>query len=144
MRERCPALSLGILACVLLSSVGCGSKEPFGMVQASGKVTYDDGSTIPVDSLTVTFLSETPPVDAKTYPRPGMATVDKTTGEFKAITTHKAHDGVVRGKHKVVLGTPKGAPPPSIVPPEYCDASKTPLEVDTAKQPFELKVRKPK
>ena len=34
--------------------------------------------------------------------------------------------------------------PASLVPPEYVDPARTPLEVDTANQPFELKVRKPK
>jgi hypothetical protein len=133
-----------IFGLFLLLAVGCGAKEPFRLVMASGKVTYEDGSLIPVDSLTVTFLSETPPIDPKTYPKPGMGIVDKATGEFHAITTHKANDGLVRGRHKVVLGTPRGPVLPSIVPSEYCNSAKTPLEVDTDSQPFELKVRKPK
>lgn len=139
-------LQKSVLSLVFLSFffVGC-SKEPFKYVPASGKVTYEDGTPIPADVLSLTFISQAPPVDAKTYPRPGMAVVDKATGEFKAVTSHKLNDGLVRGKHKVTLSGANGAVlPASIVPPEYNDYSKTPLEADTDKMPIVLKVRKPK
>lgn len=137
-------LVLGLFGAATLASIGCGAKEPFSLVRATGKVTYEDGSLIPAEALNVIFISQAPPLDLKTCPRPGMATVEKGTGEFKNITTHKANDGLVLGKHKVFLGTPNGPLPPTVVPPEYCDAEKTPLEVDTAQQPFDLKVRKPR
>jgi hypothetical protein len=130
------------LTIVVLLSAGCGG-EPFRHVPVSGKVTYEDGSPIPVDGLSVAFHSQTPPVDAKTYPRPGMAAVDRATGTLGSVTSHKFNDGLVQGKHKVVLMVSVGSLPPSIVPPEYGDLAKTPLEVDTASQPFHLKVRKP-
>ena len=141
-----PAIAaLWAAGCLLAFLAGCGAKEPFQHVPVSGKVTYDDGSLIPVDGLMLMFIPQTGPIDPKTYPRPGTAVVDKATGTFSSATTHKANDGLVRGKHKVTLFAPNNRPlTPSVVPPEYGDPAKTPLEVDTANQPFELKVRKPK
>ena len=130
---------------LFLFLAGCGPREPFRHASISGKITYEDGSLIPADTLVLTFIPQTAPINPKTYPRPGMAVVDKTTGTFNSATTHKLNDGLVQGKHKVTLAGANGRPlPRSIVPREYSDPAKTPLEVDTANQPFELKVRKPK
>ncbi len=130
-----------VLAVLLLA--GC-SREPFAMEKVVGKVTYEDGSAIPVDRLCLIFTSQAEAVDAKTHPRPATATVDKDTGAIQSVTSHKFGDGLVRGRHKVTLGVLGGGlPPASVVPPEYVDPARTPLEVDTANQPFELMVRKP-
>jgi hypothetical protein len=141
-----PAEKCGLaVICCLLFLAGCGSGDPFGYVQVSGKVIYEDGSRIPVDQLVLTFIPQSGPLDAKTYPRPGVAMVDPATGEFHNVTSHKVNDGLVRGKHKVTLAGANNSPlRPSVVPPEYADPDTTPLEVDTANQPFVLKVRKPK
>lgn len=129
---------------VLMCLAGCGNREPYRQVSVSGTITYQDGSLIPVDKLVLTFLPQGEPIDAKTHPRPGTARVD-TNGHFDSATTHKANDGLVQGKHKVSLAGVNGMPlPSSIVGPEYCDLAKTPLEVDTAVGPFDLKVRKPR
>jgi hypothetical protein len=132
-----------VLLAPLLLSFGC-SHEPFAMAPVSGKVTYEDGSLVPIELLCVVFTSQSEPVDSKTHPRPATASVDKATGAIHSVTTHKFNDGLVRGKHKVTFGIlGGGVPPASLVPPEYIDPARTPLEVDTASQPFELKVRKP-
>jgi hypothetical protein len=132
-----------VVICLLLFLAGCDNREPFRHTSISGKVTYEDGSPIPGDMLMLTFFPQTAPIDAKTHPRPGMAIVDKT-GTFNSATTHKPNDGLVQGKHKVTLtGANRASLLPSIVPPEYCDPDKTPLEVDTANLPFDLTVRKP-
>jgi hypothetical protein len=132
-------------ACCLMLPAGCGARDPFGYVQVSGRVTYDDGSLIPVDGLLLTFIPQGGELDPKTYPRPGMTTVERATGEFHLVTSHKFGDGLVRGKHKVTLAMGAHvALPPSVVPPEYYDPATTPLEVDTASLPFVLKVRKPR
>ena len=123
---------------------GCGQREPFQLVTASGKVTYEDGTPIPVDSLTLTFFPQTASATADIHPRPGVAVVDAATGQFKSVTTHKANDGLVFGKHKVVLGMPGGVPPLAVVPRNYIDLATTPLQVDTDKQPFVLQVKKPR
>ena len=51
-------------------------------------------------------------------------------------------DGLVPGKYKVVLGPVPLSP--SVAPPEYGSMNNTPLEIDTANSPFDLKVRKPR
>jgi hypothetical protein len=43
----------------------------------------------------------------------------------------------------IILSIAGGSLPKTIAAPEYGDSNKTPLEVDTAKQPFEIKVKKP-
>jgi len=127
----------------LLLVAGCGHKDPFDYVQVSGKVTYEDGSPIPIDGKRITFYPQGGSIDAKTHPRPGMASVDKA-GAFRSATSHLPNDGLVRGRHKVTLLAGNGQLlPPSVVPAEYGDPDKTPLEVDTAEQPFVLKVRQP-
>jgi hypothetical protein len=136
-------MRISVFGCLFLLLAGCGG-EPFKHTPVSGKITYDDGTLIPID-LVLTFMPQAAPIDEKTHPRPGMAMVDKATGTFQSATTHMANDGLVRGKHKVTLATAGLTPlPTSVAPPEYTDLTKTPLEVDTAHLPFELKVRKPR
>ena len=135
-----------VCTAVCLAAVlsGCGS-EPFAYAPVSGKVTYEDGSLIPTDAMVLKFQSQTPPIDSKTYPRPGIALVDGATGDFCGATTHNHNDGLVRGKHKVTVVAGNNMPlPPSVVPPEYSNPAQTPLQVDTAVQPFALRIRKPK
>lgn len=131
------------VACCLLLTAGCGAKDPFSYAQVSGKVSYEDGTLIPADYILL-FYPQSGPLDAKTYPRCGTAIVEKATGRFNSITSYKPGDGLVRGKHKVTLLTPgHDFLPASLVPPEYGSPLKTPLEVDTAQQPFELRIKKP-
>ena len=131
------------MGCLLMLLADCGGGDPFSYVHVSGKVTYDDGSLIPADVL-LTFYPQGGSIDSKTHPRPGESSVDRATGEFRVVTSHKFDDGLVRGKHKVTLRDGLRRPlPSSIVPEEYSDFARTPLEVDTADQPFQLRVRKP-
>ena len=140
-KARSPVAALWI---TLMLLAGCRSNDPFSYVQVSGKITYDDGSLIPADSMVLAFIPQGGSLDAKTHPRPGRTTVDRATGEFHAVTSHTINDGLPRGKYKVVVWGGNYAPlPPTIAAPEYGDPFKTPLEVDTARQPFVLKVRKP-
>jgi hypothetical protein len=136
------------LWCVLFclpTVLGCWSSEPFSYVKVHGKVSYEDGTLIPTDPLVLTFYPHNIEPKGKDHPRPGMAAVDKATGRFDSVTSHQPDDGLVRGKHKVTLGTVGPAIiPPSVLPPEYGDRNRTPLEVDTADSPFDLKVRKPR
>ena len=139
--SRLPRLAM---LCLLALS-GCGAREPFDYVKVHGKVTYEDGSLIPVDPLVVRFYPQDKTPNGKEHPRPGMASVDKASGVFTSVTSHMVGDGLVRGKHKVTLSTPGPVPlSASVMPPEYGDMSLTPLEVDTADSPFELKVPKPR
>ncbi len=121
---------------------GCGGGDPFTYAKVSGKVTYEDGSVIPYGVM-LQFHPQREPLDEKTHPRVGTAEVDPKTGEFSSVTSYQPNDGLVRGRHKVTIISLGGMIPPDIVPEEYTDVTRTPLEVDTAEQPFHLKVRKP-
>ena len=81
-------------------AVGCGQSAPYAMVKVSGSVTYDDGSPIPAEQIQLRFDSLEPPIDAKTHPRPGMASAGPD-GRFSVVTTNKYGDGLIRGKHKL-------------------------------------------
>ena len=124
---------------------GCGSPEPFELVKVSGRITYEDGTLIPAEGnyVRLTFYPQTPPLDPRTHPRPGIAEVNLQDGTFSIATTRRWGDGLTSGKHKVVVSTDVLQVVPKGVPPEYNDPDRTPLVVDTANQPFELKIRKP-
>jgi len=139
------AIAVRVSAMCLLLVAGCSSNgDPFGYVKAYGKVTYDDGSLIPARFMMLNFISETPPVGNQ-YPRHGTTVVDPTTGEFHSVTTHTGEDGVVRGKLKVTITAEDHHPlPANLVPVEYGDPKKTPLEIDSDQMPIVIKVPKPK
>ena len=129
---------------LLLFLAGCsGNGDPFAYVPVKGTVTYDDGSKIPASEIALSFIPQSAAI-GKAHPRVGMAYVDANTGTFQSATTHKVNDGLVRGKHKVTVTganhTPLSA---NIVPVEYGDFAKTPLEVDTDHLPFQIKIPKP-
>lgn len=117
---------------------GCGSSgNPFESVPVSGKITYEDGSLIPVQGMRVFFHSLEPPKDGK-HPRPAVVGVG-ADGTFKDVTTYKYADGLILGKYKVALESSK-------VPKEYRLPTTTPLVIEVTKsgQFLEIKVPKPK
>jgi hypothetical protein len=123
--------------------IGCGSGGPFEYENVSGKITYEDGSPIPVDGLRLRFIAQDAPQVDNAFPRPAFADVD-SQGEFASVTSYKYGDGLIPGKHKVAIekeGSPDVRPP---VPKEYLSISTTPLMVDTADAPFRIKVPRPK
>jgi hypothetical protein len=123
---------------------GCGFGEPYPMVRVSGKVSYDDGSLIPAERINVQFVPQAAPIDAKTHPRAGAAEVDPATGAFDLVTTHDYGDGVVAGRHRVLI-TAYGADnlPTAAIPERYRDPQQSPLVVDTDDAPFHLKIPLP-
>jgi hypothetical protein len=140
-RRRPPAAALGPL---LLVICGCGG-DPFSYVDVTGSVKYEDGSTIPGAMVTITFEPQTEGVDASTQPRSGMALVNPD-GSFADVTSSPSAigDGIVPGKHKVVIRAfDELENPLDVVPPEYTDVTTTPLEIDTAGQThFDLVIKK--
>ena len=145
----CPLLKL--LLTLLVSTVlpGCGENVPFDIVPVNGKVTYEDGSLIPANSLLVTFNPVRTGEKGKLAPPGGQTNVNVQDGTFSSVSSHRANDGLAVGKHKVVIVSfkkgPQGAPTPSAaVPAIYRQESSTPLEVDvnSSNQFLELKVRK--
>src|SRR5689334_11786753 len=93
-----------ILAVAVLCAVGCSSGQPYDIVKVSGTVKYEDGSLIPAESILLKFVPEAEPIDAKTHPRKGMAQVNVADGTFDSATTHKPGDGIIAGKHLVLVG----------------------------------------
>lgn len=136
-----PAVTGTLLAFVSLVA-GCNSSDTsFGVVQVQGKVTYEDGSPIP--GVAVQFVPQTPPIDAKTVPRPGVADI-ADDGTIEYVTTYDYGDGLVPGKHKVIVKSKTGnGQRTNAVDSVYSSANSTPLIVDTAEVPFEIKVPKP-
>ena len=133
----------GVVLAALVAA-GCGPREPVPLVQVRGTVAYEDGTVIPAEPLVLTFYPQRPMRDPKTHPRPGMAMAESATGEILDVSSHLASDGLVAGVHRVTLTTLERAPlPADLVPAEYADPGTTPLEIDTAKLPFRLLVRRP-
>jgi hypothetical protein len=146
-RVRRTLLLLAVVAMVIGSVSGCGRAHPFEMVQVSGVVTYEDGSPIPADRIVIRFEPLSTVVGERVHPKAATSIVDPTDGSFGELTTFRYGDGVVSGRHKVLLvavpGRGAGAKQKPLIPPEYGILDKTPLEVDTADSPFKLIVPKP-
>jgi hypothetical protein len=134
---------LALMLTVVLWS-GCGGGDPFRYVKVSGKVTYADGSLIPAARVVLTFVPQSGALDQKTHPRSGQAEVTVADGSFSVVSSHNYDDGLVPGKHKVLVRAfdDKNNPTP-VVPIDYADLNRTPLEIDTAHLPLTLDVRKP-
>jgi len=129
---------------LVASLAGCAKTEPFQYVQVSGQVCYEDGTLLPVKTLSLNFHPQVAAKDKNTHPRVGSATVDVRTGTFGSVTSHRQDDGLVKGKHKVTLHLPGRMPlPPDISSETYSSVESTPLEVDTSTVPFDLRVAKP-
>lgn len=140
--SRAERLALALFLFCFVS--GCGSTNPFEQVPVSGTLKYDDGTLIPAEMIILKFEPLTAPLDDKTFPPAGMSYVNVEDGSFDVVTSHKYADGLVRGKHRVlVAATTSSGDLTQLVPPEYIDSDRTPLIVDTADTPFQLVVRKP-
>jgi len=133
-----------LIGCLALASVlGC-HKTPYSCVKVSGKVTYEDGRLIPAEKIRILFVSQTPPIDAKTSPRNGNAEADVATGRFDSAMTFVKGDGIIVGQHKVVIQCIRdGLLTHDLVLEEYSDPAKTPLVVQSGDSPFDFKLRKP-
>jgi hypothetical protein len=128
---------------ILFCAAGCGSGSPFKYVKVHGKVAYEDGSPIPMGGLRLRFVALDVPKVEHAFPRPAFASIDDK-GEFDSVTSYKPGDGLIPGKHKAAIEL-SGAPGANIpVPKEYQSISTTPLVLDTADSPFDIKVPKPK
>lgn len=96
---RCYTLLLAGMLLVCLG--GCGSSDPFDTVPVSGKVTFEDGSSVPADGMSLVFSAQVESVDSRTHARPGQAAINVADGTFSEATTNKVGDGLILGKHTV-------------------------------------------
>jgi hypothetical protein len=91
----------------------------------------------------LSFVAQDVAAVGDAYPRPGMAIVD-AEGAFDCVTSYKYGDGLIPGKHKVVIQSVAEQSGKPVVPKEFLSAETTPLTVDTHDAPFEIKVPRPK
>jgi hypothetical protein len=122
---------------------GCGPSSPFDYVKTGGKLTYEDGSPIPSGSIRLQFAAQDAPRVEGAHPRPAIANVNDK-GEFDCVTSYKYGDGLIPGKHKVAIEQATDPNGKLLVPKKYTSIASTPLLVDTADSPLEIKVPKPK
>jgi hypothetical protein len=124
------------LMCVILLG-GCkDSSSPFEYIPVSGKATYEDGTPIKA-GIRLQFKSLDQNAIEAAHPRPALTTLD-AEGRFENVTSYKYGDGLVPGKHQVAI-----LDADNLVPQEYTNVNSSPLIVDTASLPLEIKVPKP-
>ena len=134
----------GLLPLLSIVFAGCGSGDPFEYVQVSGRVSYKDGTLIPAAKLRVTFIPQMQALDGRTHPRAGTAYANVADGSFDNFTSHLPGDGVVPGKHRVlIVALDENEALNPLVPREYSSGSQTPLIVDTADTPFHFQIPQP-
>jgi hypothetical protein len=136
MRLRYSALLLAFLF-----ATGCGSSGPFEYTPVNGTVTYDDGTPLPGSFKLIFYAQDAAPV-GNAVPRPARASVNEQ-GVFECVTSHKYGDGLIPGKHKVVIQVASEHDGKPVLAREYGSSETTPLVVDTADAPLAIKVPKP-
>lgn len=136
MRSRLPVVA-AVIFCL-----GCSSGSPFQYQEVRGKLTYEDGSPLPSGGIQLKFIAQDVGAIEDAHPRPAIANLNGQ-GEFPCVTSYKYGDGLVPGKHKVAILNAKDKKGRLLVPVEYTHVATTPLIVDTADTPFEIKVPKP-
>jgi hypothetical protein len=134
-----------LTAAAILSFIFSGSKDDlYYYSRVAGSVLYEDGQAIPADTLMLTFIPLAQPKSPRIHPRPGLAAVDPNTGTFKSASSRRPGDGLVQGRHRVlVTGNNRLPLTYDLVPIEYTDFKTTPLEIDTDETPLNLKIRRP-
>ncbi len=144
-----PRTALWALLPILFFVAGCGSDNPFDLLPVEGKVTYEDGSLIPAQSMLVTFTPIEAKREGKMVAPSGQTQVNVADGTFAGVTSRRKNDGLVKGKYQVVVVSfaegPDGlATPNNAVPPRYRKLATTPLQidVDSKNQFIEIKVSK--
>jgi hypothetical protein len=135
-------LHLSATLTALLLCAGCGSRGPYSYVPVHGVVQYEDGSKIPIGGMRLTFFPQDAPEVAGAHPRQAIAIVDEH-GEFACATTYKYGDGLIPGKHKVVIQAEAEKDGQKILPKSCLGPASTTIIVDTANLPLEVKVPKP-
>lgn len=133
-------IAVTLLVAVSLS-IGC-SREPFTFVQASGRLTYEDGTPLPTQGgLRVVFSPTTPPVNGEFFPPSGAAFPDEN-GNFDRVSSSRRGGGLVRGEQRVAI-LYQDVDSTKFVPKEYTSPKSSPLLMDTDDSPFEIKVPRP-
>lgn len=132
-----------LIVLAVVSTTGCRkSVSPYEYVAVSGRVTYDDGTPLSTSGCALKFYALDAPALEGMSPRPAQANLD-ASGAFDCITSYKYGDGLIPGRHRVAFFYATDAAGRSIVPHEYTLPGSSPLIVDTADAPLEIKVPRP-
>lgn len=131
-----------LIAYAALTFVGCSDSGPFKYIPVSGRLTYEDGAPLPAGGIRLGFKTLDAQPVGNAFPRPAEAVVN-AEGNFESVTSYKPDDGLIPGKHKVTLYYATDKQGKLLVPKEYADPSTTPLIIDTASLPLEIKVPRP-
>ncbi|NCA17286.1 MAG: DUF4339 domain-containing protein [Betaproteobacteria bacterium] len=138
------ALCASLLCLGLRWMIAARGSDPYRYRSISGHIGYEDGQPIPADAIYLTFIPLGPPLRPGVHPRCGFASVNPRDGFFASATSRKRGDGIVDGKHRVLVRALKeGVLRTDLVPKEYLDFERTPLEVDAGSGRVELTVRRP-
>lgn len=133
---------LGVFA-AMVALVGCGDGNPFDYVPVSGRLTYEDGTPIPAGGIRLGLTVQDVGPQGDAFPRPAEALVD-AQGNFPSCMSYRPGDGLIPGKHKVAIYYAVDAKGKLLIPKEYSHATTTPLVIDTADAPLQIKVPRPK
>jgi hypothetical protein len=139
--SRKPTIAVWLVVAICVAFAGC-SREPFELVQASGRLTYEDGTPLPTKGgLRIVFAPTAPPINGDMFPPRGTAYPDEN-GNFASVSTSRP-GGMVRGEQKVAVMY-QDVDSKRFVPREYTSPKTTPLVVNTDNAPFDIKVPRPK
>lgn len=127
---------------LLVVCLGCGPGGPFEYVAVEGVLSYEDGTPLPVGGIRLKFIAQDAPIVEGASPRPATAHLD-SKGHFNCATSYKYGDGLIPGKHKVVILNAVGKGGKPLVPSDYTSTRRTPLIIDTSTLPLEIKVPRP-
>ena len=125
-----------------LACAGCSDGNPFDYVPVSGRLVYEDGAAIPASGIRLGFTVQDVGPKGDAFPRPAEALVD-AEGNFAECMSYRPGDGLIPGKHKVTIYYAADAKGKLLVPKEFTHPTTTPLVIDTADAPLEIKVPKP-
>ena len=119
--------AVGLAVGYLLLAGGCGSRPPVGLVPVTGKVTYDDGSLIKAERITISFSPQGMQTSNGVPVSPSHGTVNVADGTFKLVTWSR--QGAPVGKFKVAVGA-FGADKGYVLAKVLSDPQKTPLTAE--------------
>ena len=122
--------------------LGCGSGEPFDYLPVEGQLTYEDGQPVPAAGIVLEFVTLDVGPNEEFHPRPGSSKLNEE-GKFTCATSYKYGDGLVPGRHKVAIYFATDKQGQLLVPKEYTHIASTPLIIDTAESPLDIKIPRP-